>query len=232
MKLPTHDVFLDLENGGLRHTDDRFWEVGMVVDMPGREPELHHYYVSDFNPADADPVALQMSGFYERHPLHRLSGIGQPMDAGTALTLDTHGLPDGDPDAAPPEVHFALAPEAHVVSTLSWYLRDARVCIVNPTFDKPKLVTALARHGFAWTAYYTPVCIGSFAAGAIGVDPCAGRSNDVAQALGVNRDDYGLGHTGLVDSLYARAVLRTAESKVGVKPQWMVEHEAATVGEG
>lgn len=230
LSLPTHDVFLDLENGGLRHDDDRFWEVGMVVDVPGAETELHHYYVSDFDPSNADPMALSLAGFYDRHPLHRLAGIGQPMDPQAALRWDDHGLPEGDPDGPPPKVFTDAMPESMVVRTLSWYLRDARVCIVNPTFDKPKIERRLAVHGLAWTGYYTPVCIGSFAGGVLGVDPCGGRSNDLAAALGVNRDDYGTNHTGLVDALYGRAILRTAEAKAGMVPAWQRRYDEAQAG--
>lgn len=222
---PTHDVFLDLETGGLRY-HDRFWEVGMVVDVPGREPELHHYYVSDFNPAEADPIALDINLFYERHPLHRLDGIGQPTSPHTAMTLETHGLPEGDPDAAAPIVHSGIMPEALVVKTLSFYLRGARLCIVNPTYDQPKVADALHAAGLALTSYYTPVCIGSYAAGVLGMDPCAGSSSVIAEALGVGRADYGTEHSALADALYAKALLRAAEAKAGVKPGWMVDHEA------
>lgn len=219
-QLPTHDVFLDLETGGLGH-GARAWEVGMVIDTPAGE-ELHHYYVSDFNPAHADPIALQMNGFYDRHPLHRLTGIGQPAEPHSVLAMDDHGLPAGDPDAAPPMVHTGCWPEAIVARTVSWYLRNARLCIINPAYDKPIMRDALHTAGLEDTSYYTPVCIGSYAAGVLGIDPAAGSSNRIAEALGVNRADYGTEHSALADGLYARAVLRAAEARAGVKPAWMV----------
>lgn len=226
--LPTHDVFLDLETGGLRH-GDRFWEVGMVVDLPGRDTELHHYYVSDFNTAHADPKALQMNGFYDRHPMHRTSGPGQPMDWTTAMSMDDHGLTNADPDAAPPHVHTGLLPEDALVRHLSFYLRGARLCIVNPTYDQPKVADALHAAGLALTSYYTPVSIGDYAAGVLGIDPCAGSSSLIAQGLGLDRQSFGTEHSALVDAMYGKALLRTAEAKAGVKPHWMRKHEEAEI---
>jgi hypothetical protein len=223
-KLPTHDVFLDFETGGLRHHDTA-WEVGMVVEAPGRDLEMHHYYVSDFNPADADPKALEFGGFYDRHPLFKLTDVGQPAEPGSAMTFDDHGLIT-DPDGAQPHVHFAVMPEALLMRHLSAYLRNARLCIVNPAYDKPILESALCRAGLALTSYYTPVSIGDFAAGVLGIDPCAGSSSRIAEALGVSRDSQGLAHTGLADAMYARAVLRAAEERANVMPHWMAEHAA------
>lgn len=224
--LPTHDVILDLETGGLRG-NDRPWEIGMVIDRPGQsEPELHHYYVADFDPSKADPMALQMNGFYDRHPLQRTTETGSRMSWDAAMALDDHGLNEGDPDGPPRKVHAAMAAETQLMWLIEPLLRNARVCIVNPTFDKPLLVSALRRARLAWTAYYTPLCIGSYAGGVLGIDPTEGRSDDVAAALGVKREDYGTGHTALVDSLYGRGILRAAEAKAGVAPGWKVRAAA------
>lgn len=222
--LPTHDVFLDLETGGLRD-HDRFWEVGMVVDFPGREPELHHYYVYNFDTAHADPKALQMNGFYDRHPQHRMVEPGKPMDPHVALSMDDHGLINADPDAAPPTVHSGLMSEDVLARHLSFYLRGARLCVVNPAYDQPKIVESLHAIGLALTSYYTPVCIGSFAAGVLGIDPCGGSSSRIAEGLGLDRSTFGTEHSALVDSMYGKALLRTAEERAGVKPHWMRQHE-------
>lgn len=201
-KMPTHDVFLDTETGGLRW-DDKVWELGMVVDRPATpDPELHLLHVADFNAADADPMALQLGGFFQRHPGY----------AGGADEFADHGLSDAWLDT--PVRHFQLF-EAGLGRYVEPIIRDARIIVCNAVFDVPRLTAAFARVGVPWTGHYRVICATTYAAGAAGLDPSA-PNDAIGEALGVARGTGGTTHTALADSLYARELYLAALAKVGI----------------
>ena len=62
--------FLDTETTSLR-PDRRAWEIGLIVrDDAGIRPGEHHWFIraEDLDLGNADPFALKIGRFYERHP--------------------------------------------------------------------------------------------------------------------------------------------------------------------
>lgn len=75
---PRRLAFLDTETTGL-HRDRRAWEVGLIVrDLDTNtqsEPRQWFIATEDLDLPNAQPIALGIGGFYERHPFGRaLSG--------------------------------------------------------------------------------------------------------------------------------------------------------------
>lgn len=62
-------VFIDTETTSLR-PDRRAWEVGLIVRDGTGEDKEHQFFidVQDLDMANADPFALKVGHFYERHP--------------------------------------------------------------------------------------------------------------------------------------------------------------------
>lgn len=193
----TATVYLDCETGGLR-VRDRPWEIGAVRVDPDGSESLHVFHVADFQPSEADPAALAMAGFYDRHPVHALDEFA----AGVAAAG-----PDLDV-----VVEHRVEPEVLVAFRLERLIRGAVVACANPSFDVRVLAGMLDRAGRAWTAHYKAVCVYDLAAGALGVRQPI-HSGDLVAMLGVVRDP-GTAHTALADALYARDVDRAARAHV------------------
>ncbi len=65
----TRIVFLDVESNSLR-PDRRAWEIGLIVRRHG-EPDREHSWLiaaEDLGLGNADVQALEVGGFYRRHP--------------------------------------------------------------------------------------------------------------------------------------------------------------------
>lgn len=195
--LPAALAFVDTETGGLRHSD-RPWEVGILTLDPDGTETWHLFHVTDFHPADTDPKALQMSGFYHRHPLHAT-------DHGEAFLAATGPSPD-EP------IHHHVLPEAQVAWHVERLTRDRVVVGCNPSFDREVLIPMLTRNGLAPTWAYRPICATTYAAGALGLPPYLWSNGAVGEALGVPRDVGGTAHTALADVEYARKLLFAAHA--------------------
>ena len=69
----TRLCFLDTETTSLR-PDRRAWDIAIIAREPGR-PDVEHYWLIDERELDlgnADPMALKIGRFSERHPNYRL----------------------------------------------------------------------------------------------------------------------------------------------------------------
>jgi len=95
----TRLVFIDTETTSLR-PDRRAWDVGMIVREDGKDTE-HQFFVdtNDLDLGNADPFALRVGRFYERHPhmlpweSHRMDMVGSEravMEQVEELTRDAH----------------------------------------------------------------------------------------------------------------------------------------------
>lgn len=181
--------FVDTETGGLR-TNDRPWEIA-VVRRDSEDVETRHVvYIADFAPSKADPKALELGGFYDRHPLHTVDPLARAANS-----------PAFDPES--PSVDERLMTEGQAAYYLERLVRGATVVCCNPGYDVPRLTAMLERHGFAWTAHYRDLCATTYAAGLLGMLPPF-DNRKVGAALGISRNAHGTEHTGLADALYAR----------------------------
>lgn len=62
-------AFIDTETTSLR-PDRKAWEVGLVLREPGRDDAEHRWLIraADLDLGNADPAALRVGRFYDRHP--------------------------------------------------------------------------------------------------------------------------------------------------------------------
>ena len=217
--IPTRTAYIDTETGGLRPTD-RPWEIAVVIENgPGTpmdrvkaEVERWVFHVSDFDPSQADPTALRLGGFFDRHPMHALDeSVRGCLDScfpgnsiGAAVGLDactnTHGLTRLDDRAFTKHI---VEHEGCVASRLARLLHDTYVVCCNPVYDMPRLEALLNRHSEVGSWHYRPHCATGAGAVVAGMHPATPNSV-VGRALGVHREAHGAEHGALADALYAR----------------------------
>ncbi len=178
--------FIDTETGGLR-TADRPWEIALVRREPDGTETAHLLHILDFRPADADPKALELGGFYGRHPGWTLT----PVDLASELLL------------SPVKVFHHVMPEARAALYVERIVRNTTIVACNPGYDVPRLTALCERHGYAWTAHYRPVCATTLAAGRLALSP-PWNNGAIGRCLGVEREAHGKAHGALPDALYAR----------------------------
>jgi DNA polymerase III epsilon subunit-like protein len=116
-------VFLDTETTSLR-PDRRVWEIG------------------DIDLAGADPAALRIGRFYERHPF------------GTGRGMATRVYRESD-----------------ALLTIEQYTRDATIVGAVPWFDTEVLDRRMRAHGILPSWHYHLADVETLAAGALGVAP-------------------------------------------------------------
>ena len=63
--MPHKIIFLDTETDGLG-PDRKVWELGMVVRQDGKDREHHWFF--DISLENSDPFALNVGGYWARHP--------------------------------------------------------------------------------------------------------------------------------------------------------------------
>jgi hypothetical protein len=200
--------FLDTETTSLR-PDRRAWEIGLIVRDPlagvydiQRE---HHWFVraEDLDLGNADPFALKVGRFYDRHPDY------------------TPGIPEG------------AVPEAYVLSKVEKLTRGAHLVGAVPNFDAEVLSTRMRAHGILPSWHYHLVDIGPLAAGWLHRHAAvlenreatmdeAARLREIAQppwnsdeltgALGVSVEEEDR-HTALGDAKWAMAVYDAVTGK-------------------
>lgn len=172
--------FVDTETAGLR-PDSEIWEVGLITP----DGEEHHWFL----PLDveaADPIALSIGGYHERHPQGNHSfnpdylSVCEPRELARSFAKLTHGL------------HLAGA----VVS-----------------FDALRLERLMLLWNVAPSWHYHLVDVEGLAAGWLARDYGRGwpavelpwDSNELSLAVGVDPKSFDR-HTALSDCRWAKAI--------------------------
>lgn len=177
-------AFVDTETTGLHPYDHEIWEVGLIVD------DVEHHWFLPVNLSKADPFALNIGGYHNRHPrgLHCAGG-------------ETGGVTDTD-----------LFCRQFAKLTWGRHLVGAVV-----SFDEERLRRLLRRHGQAEGWHYHLVDVEALAvgylAGRAGLceDGCCDlvrppyKSDQLTEALGIEVDDMDK-HTALGDARWAKAI--------------------------
>lgn len=185
-------VFLDTETTGLG-PDSKPWEVAMIVRDPGvAETEAaHHHYMLDVDQTTADPYALTMSGFWERHPAYRRL----------------------DPLSGPKRLWPMVTPDSEAAECIARVTHEALIVGANPSYDMDVLARFLRANGYIPTWDYHPYDVEAVAVGwLLGT----GKAADVAkahqrwssyrlsEACGVARPTEEDAHTAMGDAKWAR----------------------------
>lgn len=200
--------FLDCETTSLR-PDRRAWEVGLIVrrdvivkhpdgpDTDGTEDVEHRWLIAadDLDLGNADPMALKIGRFYERHPDFtpiRKAGVSGAWEA--------------------------VYPEPYVLREVEKLTRGAHIVGAVPNFDTEVLAARMREHGICPSWHYHLVDIEALAVGYLSglrSDEPPGmndyplslpwKSDDLSAALGiqVSEDDR---HTALGDARWAMAI--------------------------
>ena len=184
--------FIDTETTSLRH-DRRAWEIGLIVRRPGHDDAEHSWFIDagDLDLGNADPFALSIGKFYQRHPQYRPKyrpGLG-----------DHQGCLKGEAEALR-EVE-ALTRGAHLVGA-----------VVN--FDADVLSARMRAHGICPSWHYhlqdfETLIIGYLRGRGEQIPDLPWRSDDLSRLIGVEPPGNDERHTALGDARWAARVWDT-----------------------
>ena len=187
-------VFLDTETTSLQ-PNRRVWEVGMIRrdDQGDRE---RRFFIRNVDLSDANAFALQVGGFYERHPQYAGGFDREPKAAArpTGLLSSKTLL----------ERHEAA------VEVERWTL-GATIVGCNPTFDTEVLSSLLRLAALNWQPWhYHLIDMPALAAGwllarGIDVGPLPWKSEHLAELCGVEPAAAEDRHTALGDARWVRS---------------------------
>lgn len=187
---PTPIVFIDVETNRL-HPARRMWEIGLIRRVAGGE-ETRRWFIdrSDIDLGNADPSALNVGRFYDRHPQ---VGKRQFVEDGIVLTYEASALEE--------------------VEALT---RGATVVGIQVDFDAATLDARMRANGICPSWSHRIVDARTAAAGALRMPP-PWDVNAIYEAFGVFCPEQDR-HTALGDARLARdlydAVFGTAPTAV------------------
>lgn len=180
-------VFIDTETTSLR-PDRRAWEIGLYVRGVGFDPERpRHFFIDadDLDLGNADPFALKIGGFYDRHPEY-------------------------GPSPAPLVDTFS---EAEALREVEHLTRDAHLVGAVVNFDADVLGTRMRAHGIAPSWHYHLIDVEALAVGFLSATgarelpiPLPWSSDDLTRELGIPPVPEEDRHTALGDARWARAI--------------------------
>lgn len=177
----SHLVFIDTETTSLR-PDRRAWEIGLIYRGAGGPDVNWRAFVvrEDLNLGDADPYALQVGRFYERHP-DFASDYSDVPSTELLVLLEVERVTRG----------------AHLVGA-----------VVN--FDADVLATRMRAHGLCPSWHYHLIDVEALAVGYLAGSGIAAPpglpwdSHELSRACGVEPPGEEHRHTALGDANWAR----------------------------
>jgi hypothetical protein len=178
--------WLDCETTGLDLATRRAWDVAVIERRPDGVDVEHQWFLhaADIDLSTADPAALDIGGFWHRHPQ-----AGYLRAGGSAITA---------PDR--PGVHRAHT----VLEAVAQLTAGAVVLGSGPWFDMMTLGPRMVERGITPAWYYhpddVPAMVKGFLAGWVGMtdELRAARSDELVRAIGLDPDSYGR-HTAIGD---------------------------------
>jgi hypothetical protein len=177
-------LFCDTETTSLSYETGEVWEVAAIVreteDGPGNDTEYHWFLpVGDLK--KADPFALNIGKFWERHPmaLYYQDNKHNGWDGVTDLSTFAHDF---------------------------WKLSKGANFVANvPDFDSWRISKIIQKNTSLFPMWhYHLVCCENLAAGKLGMEP-PWKSDDVFEALGYKRNKE-TQHTAMGDAREVRDI--------------------------
>lgn len=174
-------LFLDTETTGLDIERHQVWEVGAILREEGKDDVEHHWFLHVSIPR-ADPIALDIGKFWDRHPF----GISHSsVEKKKAPALEVAN------ESAFAHEFFKLSYRAHIVGAV-------------PDFDAYRLASILRSNGLIPMWHYHLVCCENLAAGHLRMQP-PWKSDEIFGKLGIDKEKYER-HTALGDARMCRDV--------------------------
>lgn len=187
-------VFLDTETTSLDRRHRRIWDIAAVRrELDGSEI-VYGAYVGDVDLTHAEPKALDVGRFHERHPQHGGSDARPVPPAG----IPVYRRLGWEPGCAQP-----LLPEPTIAADLARLTAGAQLVGVNPSFDEETLAAMLDRHGQEPAWHYHLIDVPCLAAGWLGAPPPQ-SSRELSLRCGVD-PAYWDQHTALGDAMWVKA---------------------------
>lgn len=180
-------VFLDTETTGLDPERHEVWEVAAVVREiadDGSYEDVEHHWFLWVDLAKADLIALNIGGYFDRHPSSPTTwkGVGARRPA-EALAV---------PGSRFAREFFQISHEAHIVGAV-------------PNFDTERIARILKTEGLLPSWHYHLVCVENLVAGFKGIQP-PWKSKDLSLAMDIDPEDTDKyqKHTAMSDARWAR----------------------------
>ncbi len=179
-------VFIDTETTSLR-PDRRAWEVGLIIRDPGK-PDREWGGLVDLDDLDlgnADPFALKIGRFYDRHPQTMAPNVKERSFGGK------------------------VDREYDVLRGVEFRTRGAHLVGAVPNFDAEVLSTRMRAHGVAPSWHYHLIDVEALAVGhlaAYGPIALPWDSDALTRKLGLEPVPDEDRHTALGDARWARAI--------------------------
>jgi DNA polymerase III epsilon subunit-like protein len=191
----TRIVFIDTETTSLR-PDRRAWEIGLIArSEDGTLNAEHHWFVrtSDLDLANADPMALRIGRFYERHPA--MIGLpGRRDNGGEAEVLaEVEKLTRG--------AHLVGAVVSFDADVLGQRMRANGIC---PSWHYHLIDCEALAVGYLHGRRHGETADGEWS-NAVTDTGLPWKSDDLSAALGIKISDEDR-HTALGDARWARAI--------------------------
>lgn len=180
-------AFVDVETTGLDRVQHEIWEVGLIIDG------ARHRWHLDVNESKADPMSLNISGFYERHPYWNPSQDGIIHINTQEAVWDIARLTRG----------------RHLVGN----------CV---SFDAERLADLLLAHRLRPAWHYHLVDVEALAAGKLGMEP-PWDSEKISRALGVAPPTETERHTALGDCVWAQRVYEAVMKPAKMCGYWVAK---------
>ncbi|MBK3631595.1 hypothetical protein JHN52_01190 [Streptomyces sp. MBT97] len=182
----TNIAFVDCETTHLDAEIGEAWEVAVILraEKDGRLTDTEHVWQFAINRTTADPEALRIGRFHERH-----------------LVDPTWGAAWTGPGPILP------CSRRSAIDAIVQVLRGAVLVGSNPGFDERFLRKLLGPGGAQW--HYRPYDIVQLAAAKTGVQaagPLPWRTHELSRAVGVEPPTAEAAHTALSDARWARDV--------------------------
>lgn len=169
-------VALDTETTGL-HWSREAWEIAIVKRWPDGNT-IECSWMLDVDLRRADPKALEVGGFYQRHPRGILLSTGR-----------NAGFSPGAPE--------------RVAEQIARWTHGSTIVGANPSFDTHILSRLLFKNGIQPAWHYRMIDVEALTAGYLGNPPAS--LVDSATALGINFPEDQQ-HTALGDAQIAMAI--------------------------
>lgn len=205
----TRLVFIDTETTSLR-PDRRAWEIGLIVrsgSFPeATDKEFRFFIERDFlDLGNADPAALRIGRFYERHP--EFGGVAAAAANKTGVIEHSHGFK---------MVGNEVWTEVRALLRIEELTRGAHLVGAVPNFDAEVLAARMREYGICPSWHYHLIDIEALMVGYIAGRhranlaspevPLPWKSDDLAQRCGVQPLADKDRHTALGDARWARDI--------------------------